>query len=203
MGICRLKCGFRALVGSALGALISIAPVARVTAAPAAAFVLGSADSELGGKFPDRYTFNDFGCSGGNESPPLRWSGAPKGTLSFVITLFDMDEHNTPSGWWHWVVYDVPANAAEFHAGAGVVDSNALPAGARQGRTDLGSDAYHGPCPDKRDKPHRYVFTIYALGTAKLPVPPDPSGAMVVYSLQEHLLGKATFIVRHGRGPAS
>ncbi len=104
----------------------------------------------------------------------MRWSGAPKGTQSFVVTLFDMDEHNTPSGWWHWVVYDLPANATELPAGAGVVNSKTLPAAAHQGRTDLGTDAYHGPCPDKGDKPHRYVFTIYALKVPKLSVPPDP-----------------------------
>jgi Raf kinase inhibitor-like YbhB/YbcL family protein len=96
-------------------------------------------------------------------------------------------------------VYDLPANATELPAGAGVVNSKTLPAAAHQGRTDLGTDAYHGPCPDKGDKPHRYVFTIYALKVPKLSVPPDPSGAMVVYSLQENLLGKATLVVRHGR----
>ncbi len=168
-------------------------------AAPAPDFVLTSGDPKLGPRFPDKYTLNDFGCSGGNESPALRWNGAPKGALSFVVTLFDMDEHNTPSGWWHWVVYDLPADAVELHAGAGVLDSKLLPPGTRQGRTDLGTDAYHGPCPEKGDEPHRYVFTIYALNVAELSVPPDPSGAMVVYSLQEHLLGKATLVVRHGR----
>ena len=169
------------------------------TAAPAASFVLTGADPEIGTKFPDKYTLNDFGCTGGNQSPPLRWSGAPKGTLSYVLTLFDLDEHNTPSGWWHWVVYNLPADAVELHAGAGVVDTKALPPGAHQGRTDLGTDAYHGPCPGKGDKPHRYVFTLYALNVAELSVPPHPSGAMVVYALQEHLLGKATLVVPHGR----
>jgi Raf kinase inhibitor-like YbhB/YbcL family protein len=165
-----------------------------------ASFVLKSGDPALGtAQFPDKYILNDFGCTGGNESPPLRWSGAPKGTQSFVVTLFDMDEHNTPSGWWHWVVYDLPANVSELATNTGVLDSKSLPARAHQGRTDLGTDAYHGPCPDKSDKPHRYVFTIYALKVPKLSVPADPSGAMVVYSLQEHLLGKASMIVHHGR----
>lgn len=180
--------------------LVAALTLASVSPAAESAFTLRSGDPALGTEqFPDKYTLNDFGCTGGNQSPPLRWSGAPKGTQSFVVTLFDMDEHNTPSGWWHWVVYDLPANATELPAGAGVVDSKTLPATAHQGRTDLGTDAYHGPCPDKGDKPHRYVFTIYALKVPKLSVPPDPSGAMVVYSLQEHLLGKATLVVRHGR----
>lgn len=74
-----------------------LAASAAVAAEPQ--FVLQSADPTLSvARFPDKYILNDFGCSGGNESPPLRWSGAPKGTQSFVVTLFDMDEHNTPSG---------------------------------------------------------------------------------------------------------
>lgn len=180
--------------------LLTALTLVNVSFATESAFTLQSGDPAIGAtQFPDEYTLNDFGCTGGNQSPPLRWSGAPQGTQSFVVTLFDMDEHNTPSGWWHWVVYDLPANATELPAGAGVVNSKTLPAAAHQGRTDLGTDAYHGPCPDKGDKPHRYVFTIYALKVPKLSVPPDPSGAMVVYSLQEHLLGKATLVVRHGR----
>ncbi len=180
--------------------LVAALAVANVSFAAGSPFTLHSGDPALGAtQFPAEYTLNGFGCTGANRSPPLRWSGAPKGTRSFVITLFDMDEHNTPSGWWHWVVYDLPASATELPAGAGVADSKTLPAMARQGRSDLGTAAYHGPCPDKGDEPHRYVFTIYALKVPKLSVPPDPSGAMVVYSLQENLLGKATLIVHHGR----
>jgi Raf kinase inhibitor-like YbhB/YbcL family protein len=182
------------------GFLPTVAVSSAPTQVPAANFVLASADPALGGTgFPEKYALNDFGCTGGNESPPLRWSGAPQGTLSYVLTLFDMDEHNTPSGWWHWVVYDLPPDSGELREGAGVVNSKTLPSPAHQGRTDLGTDAYHGPCPDKGDKPHRYVFTLYALNVAKLSVPADSSGAMVVYSLQEHLLGKTTLVIRHGR----
>lgn len=167
--------------------------------APRPHFVLGSPDKTLAAHFSDRYVLNGFGCTGGNESPPLRWRGAPPGTLSFAVTLFDRDEHSTPSGWWHWVVYDIPGEVAELAAGAGAEHSSSLPRTALQGRTDLGTDAYHGPCPDRGDAPHRYVFTIYALNVATLPVPADPSGAMVVTSLREHLLGKATLTIRYGR----
>jgi len=162
-------------------------------------FVLTSPDARLATQFPNKYVMNGYGCKGGNESPPLQWSGAPPGTLSFVLTLFDMDEHSTPSGWWHWVVYDLPASAARLTAGAGALHGTALPRGTLQGRTDLGTDDYHGPCPDKGDAPHRYVFTLYALNVAKLPVAADSSGAMVVATLREHLLDTATLVVRHGR----
>jgi Raf kinase inhibitor-like YbhB/YbcL family protein len=162
-------------------------------------FVLTSPDTHLAAKVPDMYTANVFGCTGGNMSPPLQWSGAPAGTKSFVLTLFDPDEHGDPSGWWHWVVYDLPDSTNSLPKGAGVEHSTVLPAGTMQGRTDLGNDAYHGPCPDKGDPPHRYTFTIYALSVDKLDVPADSSGAMVVSTAKDHLLGKAVFIAHYGR----
>jgi Raf kinase inhibitor-like YbhB/YbcL family protein len=162
-------------------------------------FVLSSPDAQLAAKVPEVYTANVFGCSGGNMSPPLQWTGAPAGTKSFVVTLFDPDEHGDPSGWWHWIVYDLPASAGTLPKGAGAEHSSVLPPGTMQGRTDLGNDAYHGPCPDKGDPPHRYTFTVYALSVEKLDVPPDSSGAMVVSTAKEHLLGKAVFIAHYGR----
>jgi Raf kinase inhibitor-like YbhB/YbcL family protein len=167
---------------------------------PAAAkFVLSSPDKQMAAKVPEMYTANVFGCSGGNMSPPLHWSGAPTGTRSFVLTLFDPDEHGDPSGWWHWIVYDLPVSVTSLPKGAGMEHSTVLPQGTMQGRTDLGNDAYHGPCPDKGDSPHRYTFTIYALSVDKLDVPADSSGAMVVSTAKEHLLGKAVFIAHYGR----
>jgi phosphatidylethanolamine-binding protein (PEBP) family uncharacterized protein len=141
-------------------------------------FVLSSSDTKMAAKIPEVYTANVFGCSGGNMSPPLQWSGEPAGTKSFVLTLFDPDEHGDPSGWWHWIVYDLPANAHNLPKGGGVE---------------------HGPCPDKGDPPHRYTFTIYALSVDKLDVPADSSGAMVVSTAKDHLLGKAVFVAHYGR----
>jgi Raf kinase inhibitor-like YbhB/YbcL family protein len=162
-------------------------------------FVLSSSDTKMAAKIPEVYTANVFGCSGGNMSPPLQWSGEPAGTKSFVLTLFDPDEHGDPSGWWHWIVYDLPANAHNLPKGGGVEHGTVLPQGTMQGRTDLGNDAYHGPCPDKGDPPHRYTFTIYALSVDKLDVPADSSGAMVVSTAKDHLLGKAVFVAHYGR----
>ena len=116
-----------------------------------------------------------------------------------MVTLFDRDEHSTPSGWWHWIVYNIPGAISELPVGAGAQQRSALPQSVRFGRTDLGTNAYHGPCPDKGDAPHRYAFTIYALDVATLDVPPDSSGAMVVTSLRGHLLGSATMTIHHGR----
>jgi Raf kinase inhibitor-like YbhB/YbcL family protein len=162
-------------------------------------FVLSSSDAQLAAKVPEVYTANVFGCTGGNMSPPLQWTGAPEGTKSFVVTMFDPDERSTPSGWWHWVVYDLPATVDKLPKGAGAEHSSILPPGTLQGRTDLGNDAYHGPCPDKGEPPHRYTFTVYALSVEKLDVPPDSSGAMVVSTASDHMLGKAVFIAHYGR----
>ena len=172
---------------------------AQVKSSPHSRFVLSSPDAQLAVKVPEAYTANLFGCTGGNMSPPLQWSGAPSGTKSFVVTLFDPDERSTPSGWWHWVVYDLPSTVDSLPKGSGMEHSSVLPAPARQGRTDLGNDAYHGPCPDKGDPPHRYTFTVYALSVDRLDVPADSSGAMVVSTAKEHLLGKAVFIAHYGR----
>ena len=162
-------------------------------------FVLTSSDSRLSVSVPEKYTAKAFGCSGGNLSPALSWHGAPAGTRSFVLTLFDPDERSTPSGWWHWVVYDLPPATSHLDENAGVLHGKSLPAGTQQGRSDLGEDAYHGPCPAAGDPPHRYVFTLYALDVAKLPVGPESSGGMVTSVVQDHLLGKAVFTGHYGR----
>src|SRR5271170_5387104 len=162
-------------------------------------FVLAGADKELVKSVPLVYTAHAFGCTGGNTSPELHWSGAPAGTLSFVVTLFDPDERSTPSGWWHWIVYDLPPATESLPKGAGALKSALLPAGTLQCRSDLGENAYHGPYPAQGDPPHRYTFTIYSLNVAKLPVPADSSGGMVTSIAQEHLLGKAVFVAHYGR----
>jgi Raf kinase inhibitor-like YbhB/YbcL family protein len=189
------------LKAACLLAAASLAGMAAssVMAAEKPKFMLTSSDPQLAISVPLIYTAKAFGCSGGNLSPELHWSGAPAATQSFVVTLFDRDERSTPSGWWHWVVYNLPKNVSSLPQGAGAEHSSALPAETLQGRTDLGEDAYHGPCPAKGDPPHRYVFTVYALNVAKLPVPPDSSGAMVTSIVQEHLLGKAVFVAHYGR----
>jgi Raf kinase inhibitor-like YbhB/YbcL family protein len=164
-----------------------------------ATLTLTSSDFAQEQRIPDRFVLNIEGCRGGNESPELHFGGAPQGTRSFALTVFDPDEQATPSGWWHWIVYDLPASTQRIARGAGVVGSNALPAEASQGRSDLGTAAYHGPCPDSGQPPHRYVFTLYALSVDKLPVPPEASGAMVTYTAKEYTLAKATLIGRYGR----
>jgi Raf kinase inhibitor-like YbhB/YbcL family protein len=185
----RVVCTFLAVL-TAAGATL---------AATRTPFVLSSPDPELATGMPDRYTANAFGCTGGNRSPALEWHGAPAGTQSFVVTLFDRDERSTPSGWWHWVMYDLPKDTNKLDIGAGAAHSPLLPKQTQQGRTDLGTAEYHGPCPAKGDPPHRYIFTVYAVDVAQLPVPAEASGAMVTSTVQDHLLGKAVFVAHYGR----
>lgn len=125
-------------------------------------FTLSSPDIPSGGTVPPHFEFDGFGCSGQNQSPILQWSGAPMGTQSFAVTVYDPDAP-TGSGWWHWFVVDLPATTAQLVPNAGAQGGAGLPAGARQIRNDYGAFAWGGVCPPPGDKPHRYVFTVHAL----------------------------------------
>ena len=174
----------------ALGAALS------ATAAESPFKLLSSAVVPNSSLAPDQ-VYNAFGCTGKNISPPLIWSGVPPETKSFALTMYDPDAP-TGSGWWHWVVYNIPASATVLDAGAGNTDGK-LPSGAMQGRTDFGTTGYGGPCPPKGDKPHRYIFTIYALKTAKLDVPASSSAAMLGFAINANKLASATLTAFYGR----
>lgn len=132
-----------------------------------------------------------FGCAGGNRSPHLSWSGAPDGTETIALTCYDPDAP-TGSGFWHWVVVNIPADVPELAAGAGSTGGS-LPDGALQTRTDFGGPGYGGPCPPEGDHPHRYLFTVHAVG-GTLPVDADTSAAVVGFNLHFSTLAKATLM---------
>src|SRR6516225_8310767 len=131
-----------------------------------------------------------FGCAGGNQSPHLAWSGAPAGTKSFAVTCFDPDAP-TGSGFWHWLVVNIPPNITELALDAGNPRSPKLPQGALQTRTDFGAPGYGGPCPPQGDHPHRYLFTVFAVGADKIDVKSDTSAAVVGFNLHFNTLAKA------------
>jgi Raf kinase inhibitor-like YbhB/YbcL family protein len=168
------------------------------TIAHASDFVLSSPTIEPGSTLAQEYVFNGFGCSGKNQSPALKWTAGPKETRSYAVTVYDPDAP-TGSGWWHWVVYNIPANVTELAAGAGDATQQHLPAGAKQGRTDFGTHAFGGACPPQGDRPHRYVFTVHALKTEKIDVPEEASAAMVGFVIHANLAGKASFTAKFGR----
>jgi Raf kinase inhibitor-like YbhB/YbcL family protein len=165
------------------------------TPASKSAFTVTSTDVK-DGRFAPAQIANTFGCSGGNVSPQLSWSGAPAGTKSFVVTLYDPDAP-TGSGFWHWVVMNIPASVTHLDTGAS--RSAKLPAGALESRTDFGTPGYGGPCPPAGDKPHRYIFTVHALKVEKLDADAQASGAVVGFMVHGNTLGSATFTAHHGR----
>jgi Raf kinase inhibitor-like YbhB/YbcL family protein len=166
--------------------------------AVANAFSLESAEVKPGAAITDAQVYKGFGCTGGNVSPSLAWKNAPAGTQSFAITVYDPDAP-TGSGWWHWVVFNLPADTKSLPAGAGDPAANKMPAGAVQSRTDFGAPGYGGPCPPQGDKPHRYVFTVYALKTARLDADANAPGAMIGFMIHVNTIGKATFTAKYGR----
>jgi Raf kinase inhibitor-like YbhB/YbcL family protein len=183
---------------SIIAAALALGPLSGY-AAGASPFVLFATDSRVLDHLPLKYAANTFGCTGGDISPALGWRSPPPGTRSFVLTLFDPDERSTPSGWWHWEIYDIPADTRKLALSAGAEHSSLLPQGSHEGRTDLGNLAYVGPCPAKGDPPHRYRFTLYALRVTRLPVERGASGAMVTSVAQQYVIGKAVLVVRYGR----
>jgi Raf kinase inhibitor-like YbhB/YbcL family protein len=183
------------------GLLIAATLGVAVAAAPALAqskkMSVRSPDVRANAMMSNAQVFNSFGCTGQNRSPALAWSNAPAGTKSFAVTMYDPDAP-TGSGWWHWVVFNIPANVTSLPAGAGDPAANLLPAGATQSNTDFGAYGYGGPCPPP-GKPHRYIFTVFALKTDKLPLDTRASGAMVGFNLNANALAKATLTAKYGR----
>ena len=161
-------------------------------------FTVTSNDVKDGGTLTQRQVFKGFGCTGENVSPQLSWKGAPAGTKSYAITVYDPDAP-TGSGWWHWVVYNLPSSVTSVISGAGDLTKNALPAGAVQARTDYGTPGFGGACPPPGDKPHRYIVTVFALKVPKLEVPTDATAALIGYNLNANKLATATFTARFGR----
>ena len=162
-----------------------------------AKFKLTSADLTVGGRIAAAQVFNQFGCTGGNVSPALAWTGAPAETHSFALLVHDPDAP-TGSGWWHWILYNIPANTAALPAGAGDPARKLLPAGTVQGRNDYGSTSYGGPCPPP-GKPHHYHFRLYALKAAKLDLPVDASAALIGFNVRAQALAEAELVGLYGR----
>jgi Raf kinase inhibitor-like YbhB/YbcL family protein len=155
-------------------------------------FRIFSNDLRDGGILADAHVLNQFGFNGKNVSPHLAWEGEPSGTKSFVVTVYDPDAP-TGSGWWHWIVVEIPDEVHELAAGAGS-GSGSVPRGALQTRTDFGAAGYGGAAPPP-GAPHRYIFTVHALSVDKLGVDAESSGAMVGFLMSKHTLGKAALTV--------
>ncbi|HSS67106.1 MAG TPA: YbhB/YbcL family Raf kinase inhibitor-like protein, partial [Nocardioidaceae bacterium] len=147
-------------------------------------FTVTSDDVSHGEPLADKHV-----AAKGNTSPHLAWSGAPEGTRSYVVTAYDPDAP-TPSGFWHWVVVDIPADVTELAAGAGESDAT-LPHGAFHVANDVGGKSFTGAAPPDGDHPHRYYFVVHAVGQETLGVDANASPAVVSFNLAFKGLGRA------------
>jgi Raf kinase inhibitor-like YbhB/YbcL family protein len=192
-GVRLVMVAFMVVVASSL-AVAADPPAAKKTAGK---LTLVSPDIGQGKTIAEDQVFNGFGCKGKNLSPALFWSGAPADTKSFAIMVHDPDAP-TGSGFWHWVVYNIPAGTESIPAEAGDVKKKGMPVGSVQGRNDFGTFGYGGPCPPP-GKPHHYHFRIYALKVPKLDVPSDATAALIGFSVRANKLAEADLVGLYGR----
>lgn len=167
---------FKTIIASAALALSALA-------ANAEDFNIQSPDIANGGTFAAAQFWNNFGCTGENVRPSFTWSGAPEGTKSFAITLYDKDAP-TGSGFWHWVVYNIPGSATG-------IDGKSLPAGAIANNTDVGTPDYAGPCPPEGTK-HNYVYTLHALKTEKIEIPAGATAPLAGFFIYNNTIATTT-----------
>lgn len=192
-------------------AALTVGLAAMPASAQAGLFMFSSPDLPMG-TFADKFVLNGFGCKGGNVSPALEWQNVPPGTKSLALQVFDPDAP-TGAGFWHWTVYNIPPTVTSLPQGAGN-SPKGLPNGAYGGATDfLDTGAtgvngnYGGPCPPVADKPHRYIFTLYALAVDDLQkaggIPKTGTASLYSFVLNkglgDKLIEKASFTATHGR----
>ncbi|MFB7374491.1 YbhB/YbcL family Raf kinase inhibitor-like protein [Streptomyces sp. NPDC056222] len=157
---------------------------------PVSAFTVVSDDIVPGGVLKDAQVYAE-----GNTSPQLSWEGFPAETKSFAVTCFDPDAP-TGSGFWHWVLFDIPVSVTELPAGAGSGWFEGLPAGAVHARNDYGKKDFGGAAPPDGEN-HRYVFTVYAVDKEKLGPDADASPAAVGFNLRFHTLARAQLLAEY------
>ncbi|WP_406368814.1 YbhB/YbcL family Raf kinase inhibitor-like protein [Streptomyces sp. NBC_00647] len=153
--------------------------------------------------------FLDFRCGGVTLRPPvwapspwlqapariptaakLSWSGAPEGTKSYAVTVYDPDAP-TGSGFWHWAVADIPVTVTELPEGAGDDTGSGLPEGSFQLPGDAGAARFIGAAPPAGHGPHRYFVVVHALGVESIGVAADATPAVLGFTMAGHILGRA------------
>ncbi|GAA3640103.1 hypothetical protein GCM10022223_69130 [Kineosporia mesophila] len=158
-------------------------------------FTLTSSTVTDGATLPPAQYSGAMGVPGGADvSPQLSWSGAPEGTKSYAVTVYDPDAP-TMSGFWHWAVADVAASVTELPEGAGNADGSGLPAGAFQLRNDAGMAQFIGAAPPAGHGPHRYVITVHALGVEKIEVTAQGSPAYLGFLISANVLARQSIVV--------
>ncbi len=166
-------------------------PFAGLTGVPS--FTLTSNSVKEGEGFAQAQMSGAFGVPDGEDrSPQLTWRGAPAGTESYAITVYDPDAP-TGSGFWHWAVANIPAAVTELPEGAGGADAQ-LPTPAFQLPNDARQAQFIGAAPPAGHGPHRYFITVHALDVEDIGVPADATPAFLGFNMASHTLGRATII---------
>ena len=170
---------------------------ALVSALAGAAEINLSSKDLADGRMPESTVFQGFGCTGPNQAPDLAWEAAPEGTKSFALLVHDPDAPTGGAGWWHWVVYDIPAGTRSLPRGA--KPGAGLPEGAVEGPTDFGAPGWGGPCPPEGAGDHTYTFTLYALPVEKLAPPPGATASLIGFLVTTQALDSHTIRAAYGR----
>lgn len=166
---------------------------------PTTVFTLTSPDFKEGEVLKPEFSYNGFGCTGKNVAPTLNWDHAPSETKYFALTVYDPDAP-TGSGWWHWLVVNIPKEAKSLDASKLPATLPAtLPEGAVTTQNDYGATSYGGPCPPVGDKSHRYIFTLYALKDKVAVNDVHVPAAQIGYQINQLKIAQAQIIGYYGR----
>src|SRR5437588_8914702 len=157
-----------------------------------------SDDITDGKPIPNAHLADQMGMTGDNVSPHLRWAGAPAETQSFAVTVVDPDAP-TGSGFWHWMLFDIPASVTELPRGAGSGSMAGLPEGAIHARNDAGASGYFGPAPPPSHGDHRYVFAVHAVSAPKLGADETATPAFVGFNLTFNTVARGLLVPVFGR----
>jgi Raf kinase inhibitor-like YbhB/YbcL family protein len=160
-------------------------------------FTVTSTDLTDGQPQSDLHAYDGATETAGNTSPQLSWSGFPPETRSFVVTCFDPDAP-TPSGFWHWILVDLPATTTSLDTNAGASGAP-LPGAAFHVRNDWSSKDYGGAYPPDGDRPHRYYYVVHAVDVESLGVDSDASPAAVSFNLAFHTVARAQLVTTFQR----
>ena len=160
------------------------------------AFSLGSTSIRDGQTLSIKQVYNGMGAGGINLSPQLSWKKAPLGTKSLAITMFDPDAP-TGSGWWHWVVFNIPAATRSLPEGASL--TSAMPDGCIESLTNFGKPGFGGAAPPPGDKPHHYIVTLYAVDVDHLDLNASTPPARVGADLKKHTIAMVSIMGLYSR----
>lgn len=160
-------------------------------------FALTSTDISDGEPQSAAHAYDGATDQAHNTSPQLSWTGFPDGTKSFVVSCYDPDAP-TPSGFWHWMLVDLPADTTALDTNAGAAGAT-LPGSAFQVRNDWGSKDYGGAYPPDGDRAHRYYYVVHAVDVETLGVDDEASAAVVSFNLAFHTLARAQLVATFQR----